>query len=381
MRILLISPGIDKRFSDIYHVYRYIAEQGHPVTVVSVRHDRLKTGGAEHSPLYERDGNLTIHRIFEDSRAMRQTVYLLRKLPEIRNIIHEFKPDIVLSDTPFATNLIWLGLFRALRLPLVTRVEFFHAKHRSPGFARGQRHLERITGGKRIYDTLCLLNWRSVCYHSAAIISCHHGDRDRHVPQVHTCYIPWPSEVPPGIHIMTDRTRKAKRIIFIGALDEHKRIKIFLKTMPLIFAHTPIEEFWVVGSGRDFPVIHALEAQYPGRIIHHPFLERDRCLALISESLFGYSPARWGAWGFIGDCWAVGTPVIVTSNHYNFNDDVDAIVAEDDMIVPRLNAIMQQPEAYRRIAENGRKRFLDDHSARGISDKFIEVCRCVLQPV
>jgi glycosyltransferase involved in cell wall biosynthesis len=179
---------------------------------------------------------------------------------------------------------------------------------------------------------------------------------------------------------MTEWTRKAKRTVFIGALDEHKRIESFSQTIPLIFAHTPIEEFWVVGSGRYYPVIQALEAQYPGRILHRPFLERDQCLALISESLFGYSPAKWGSWGFIGDCWAVGTPVIVTSNHYNFNDNIDAIVAADDTIVPRLNAVIQQADTYRHIAENGRKRFLDDHSARGISAKFIEVCRSVLQP-
>jgi glycosyltransferase involved in cell wall biosynthesis len=178
---------------------------------------------------------------------------------------------------------------------------------------------------------------------------------------------------------MTEPTRRAKRIIFIGALNEHKRIESFYRTIPLIFARTPIEEFWIVGSGKDYSVIQALEAQYPGKITHIPFLERDRCLALMSESLFGYTPAMWGSWGFIGDCWAVGTPVIVTSNHYNFNDDVDAIVATDDEIVSRLNELIQKPAAYQRIAENARKRFLADHSAIGISAKFIEVCRCVLQ--
>jgi len=377
MRILLISPGIDKKFSDIYHVYRHIAEQGHPVSVVSVKRNLLKTGGVETSPVYERDGNLSIYRIFEDPTSMRQTVSMLQKLPEIRNIIREFKPEIILSDTPFATNLFWLRLFTASRLPLVTRVEFFHARHRLPGFARGQELLHKITGGEKIYNALCILNWKMVCSQSSAIISCYCGDRDRYVPGIHTSYIPWPSEVPPEIPIMKEQADKANRVIFIGAFNKHKRIDSFARIIPMIFAHTPIEEFWVVGSGKDQPVIQALQGQYPGRIIHHAFLERSRCLELISESLFGYSPARWGSWGFIGDCWAVGTPVIVTSNHYNFNDD--AIVADDDSIVPRLNRVMQQADRYKRLAENGRKRYLNDHSALGISAKFIEVFRCVLQ--
>jgi glycosyltransferase involved in cell wall biosynthesis len=378
MRILLLTPGINKNYNDNYYAYAAIVRNGHSILAISTRIERLKTGGSEYAPALEQEGYLSIHRLFRDSTTQQSWIHVLLKAFKIMRIVRSFQPDIVFAENAFAGHIIWTLLLKFMQIPIVTRLEFIYDPENPLGFARGKRVLDKLIFGDRIFRQLSHSNWKRLCRNSSYLISCYWGDNDKAVPGVPLQYIPWPSEVPSGVREACSREKKANRIVFIGALDKHKNIESFMSTIPALLGHTPIEEFWIVGMGPHLPVIHALQELCPGRVRHIPVLSRVECLELISESLFGYSPASWGSWGFIGDCWAMGTPLVVTTNHYCFHDAVDAIVTTKEKIVVRVNEAISNEAFYSHIQTQGRLRYVEKHCAGSVGAQYLKVCETVL---
>ena len=68
MNILLITPGINKKFNDNYHAYKYIADMDNYVLAISNKENINKGGRLKKSPEYEEDGSLVIQRIFNTIR-------------------------------------------------------------------------------------------------------------------------------------------------------------------------------------------------------------------------------------------------------------------------------------------------------------------------
>ena len=65
MNICLITPGINKKFNDNYHAYKYIANKNNNVLAISNKENINKGGKLEESPEFEADGKLIIHRIYK----------------------------------------------------------------------------------------------------------------------------------------------------------------------------------------------------------------------------------------------------------------------------------------------------------------------------
>ncbi|MEO0095246.1 MAG: glycosyltransferase [candidate division WOR-3 bacterium] len=215
-----------------------------------------------------------------------------------------------------------------------------------------------------------------VCKNADAIITCYFLDlkRKSEFKDKLFFFVPWPTYVP---HRYNER-KCEHRAIYIGALDSHKNIKEFEKILPEIFAKTPIKEFIFVGTGRDLHLIMELKKKYPDRIILINFLPREECLRLIASSFVAISPAIIGGWGFIGDAWATGTPIIVTHNHYNFKNKMDAIVTSPDNIADSINELYQNPQLYESIINAGYHRFRTHHDAQLIGAKYYEICKLTI---
>ena len=49
----------------------------------------------------------------------------------------------------------------------------------------------------------------------------------------------------------------------------------------------------------------------------------------ISKSRFGILTTQEGGWGFIGECLAMGTPLLIINNHYQFRDRIDSYYLSD----------------------------------------------------
>ena len=373
MNILLITPGINKKFNDNYHAYRYIADNNNNVLAISNKESAAK-GGALHKDLeVEVDGSLVIHRIFN---TMREQQSFLRRLPykkKVNNLVSEFRPDVIfceeISNLKFA-----LEIKHELGIPIVLRTEFAfdaHAPYRSMG--RLLKVFKNPLTGDRLASLVGGLIWRWAYASVDTVISCYYEDSSKQ-PEVYNTpfyYVPWPTYHP---NIEGEAKIVKDRAVFIGAFVPHKNLNEFLDTIPELLKKTPLKKFCFVGLGQDLAVIEQLKASYPESIQHYHSLSREECLKLIRDSFFSYSPATWGGWGFIGDSWAMGTPVVVTHNHYGFCDDIDSVVTVPQEIVNRVNSLYENESEFEKVGAGGHKRYLENHTANAVGARFLEIC-------
>ncbi len=372
MNILLITPGINKRFNDNYHAYRYIADNNN-VLAISNKENINKGGRLQTDPEVEVDGSLVVHRVFN---SMREQQSFFRRLPykkKVKSLVSEFRPDVIfceeISNLKFA-----LEIKRKFKVPIVLRTEFaFDANYPYRSMGRLLQVFKNPLIGDRLAILVGGLIWRWAYANADAVISCYYEDAPKQ-PEVNNTpfyYVPWPSYIP---NIEGKVTRVKGRAVFIGAFDPHKNLSELLFTIPQLLLESPLEEFCVVGTGEDLGVIEQLKASYPDSIRHFQSLSREECLKLIRDSFFSYSPATRGGWGFIGDSWAMGTPVVATHNHYGFCDKLDSVVTSPEDIVNRVKELYENETEFERVRDGGHKRFLENHTAEAVGSRFLEIC-------
>jgi hypothetical protein len=70
----------------------------------------------------------------------------------------------------------------------------------------------------------------------------------------------------------------------------------------------------------------------------------------------------------------MGTPVVVTHNHYGFCDDVDSVVTVPQEIVNRVNSLYENESEFEKVGAGGHKRYLENHTANAVGARFLEIC-------
>ena len=98
MNILLITPGINKRFNDNYHAYKHIALNDNNVLAISNKENINKGGRLQIDPEEEVDGSLFVHRVFN---SMSEQQSFIRRLPykkKVETLVSEFRPDIIFCE-------------------------------------------------------------------------------------------------------------------------------------------------------------------------------------------------------------------------------------------------------------------------------------------
>ena len=98
MNILLITPGINKKFNDNYYAYKYIANINNNVLAISNKENINKGGKLEESPEFETDGTLVIHRIFKSIREQQSYIKRLSHMKKIETLVSDFTPDIIFCE-------------------------------------------------------------------------------------------------------------------------------------------------------------------------------------------------------------------------------------------------------------------------------------------
>jgi glycosyltransferase involved in cell wall biosynthesis len=379
MNILLLTPGINKKYNDNYYAYSNMSASGNNILAISNRENINKGGGLEYSPQIEVDGNLVIHRLFRTLREQNSFIKRTIKYVEIKKLLYRFNPNVIFcenrSNIPLA-----IKIKRDFRIPIVLRVEFAFNKDNPYTTIGRKRYIKNKIVGDYLGVLIGSLLWKWMCNHSDAIITCYFGDKSKRDQLVKGSkpffYVPWPTYHTVSSEIVD---RNNNRAVFIGAFDRHKNIKEFQETLPQIFKKTPVKEFYIVGSGVDLYILEKLKKAYPDRLKHITSLSRDECLKLIKSSYFSYSPATWGGWGFIGDSWAVKTPVVVTHNHYEFNDGVDSVVTSQGDISDRINELYRNKDLYENITSGGYNRFIDNHSAQKVGEQYYKICNIAIR--
>jgi len=373
MNILLITPGITKTFNDNYHAYRSIADTDNNILAISNKESIAKGGGLQKDPEVEVDGSLVIHRIFNSTREQQS---FFRRLPykqKLKNLASEFRPDVIFCEE--ISNLrLALEIKRELGVPIILRTEFaFDADYPYRNMGRLLKIFKNPLTGDRLASLVGGLIWRWAYSRADSVISCFSGDalKEPKVNNTPFYYVPWPTFYP---SIEGETKRIKDRAVFVGAFEPHKNLHELLVTIPELLQKTPLKEFCFVGTGRDLGVIEQLKASYPDSITHIQSLGREECLKLIRDSFFAYSPATRGGWGFIGDAWAMQTPIVVTHNHYRFCDNVDSVVTAPQDIVNRVKSLYENESEFERVQKGGFQRYVENHSAEAVGARFLEIC-------
>ncbi len=377
MNICLITPGINKKFNDNYHAYKHISNMNNNVLAISNRENINKGGKLEESPEFEVDGTLVIHRVYQSIKEQQSYIKRFFHKKKIDEIVSDFCPDVIFCEE--ISNLkLAIELKRKYKAPIILRTEFaFNKKHPYRSMGRLLKLFKNSITGDRIPILIGSLIWTWAYANSDAVISCYHGDASIQ-PMVKNkpfYYVPWPSYHP---KISGSNEKFSHRAIFIGAFDPHKNLKEFLVTIPKLLNESPLEEFIIVGSGEYINVIEKLKERFPQSIKYYKSLSRQKCLELIKSSYFSYSPATRGGWGFIGDSWAMGTPVVVTHNHYGFLDEIDSVVTSPDEVVSRINTMYEDKKKYNQIKDGGHERYLKNHTSDAVGGSFLKICNSVI---
>lgn len=374
LRVLLITPGINKLFNDNAFSYIHMSRRGLKICAIS---NRLRiTKGHGIADNYEVMDGVEIHRIYKDNDE--QKFLLNRKISEVRKIVNAFKPDIIFCSQQKNMALA-ARLKREFQIPILLLVEFAFDKNypfRLIGIGK-----ERFIRSKKVGSVVAEIYWKWLCKESDAVITCSPGDSKRlknlRKYNKNIFFVPWPSypTYHPPKSIIKDRQG-----IFIGALEPHKNITEFRASLPEIFSNInkKIDKFYIVGQGRYGSFINSLKEKFKGKLIHIPKVTRDEALKLIAESYFAYVPAKYGAWGFIEDCWAMKTPIIVTTNHYCFEHGKDAFICKKEAIGKAVQTLCEDEVLYEKIQKGGYDRFHNDHHADRVGEKYIQILKSVM---
>jgi glycosyltransferase involved in cell wall biosynthesis len=324
-----------------------LKDKGVGVVVIASKSLGLK-GTGQLPPCEDMDG-VFVYRLY---RNLWETFLFPRAhLKKVLQITERFKPDLIFCSQELNIRLAML-LQKHLNLPIVLLVEDAGRIFSGEAY-QGIRtdFLFRVLGipvGRRF--------WPWLCDNVSALITCHPRDA-RILERLTECgkpifHLPWPTHVP--IDFKPPFSRKHSRGIYIGSLYPFKNTQEFERTLPRILRETPTREFVVVGPGPHAKMVKHLSQMTSGSVKYIQELPRVEALRLIASSYYAYTPAARGGWGFIGDCWSVRTPIIMTHNDYYVMNDVNALVAEDyDSLIHNINRLYDEPELYKRLQTKG----------------------------
>ena len=348
MNVLSIYPGMTQRNDNSEML---IALQDKNVKMVVIAGKSLALKGKGSLPEYSNMNGILIHRIFRNNMDI--FVFPSRKLKKTLEIARGLKPDLIFCSQELNMRLA-LVLQKYLGVPIVLLVEDAGILYSGEGYgslkAKLVMRLLRIPTGPSFW------NW--LCKGASAIITCHPGDRSRleqlSLYRKPIYYTPWPTYVPPIVN--SSIIRKKYRGVYIGSLIPSKNTQEFERTLPRILKETNTREFIVVGPGSHSKIIKNLQKETMGSVKYIAELPRVKALELIASSYYAYTPVIKGGWGFIGDCWSMGTPIVMTHNDKYVTHNINALVASDENnLIASINPLYTNPELFRKLQQNGYK--------------------------
>ena len=363
MNILCIYPGMNKQVNDNAYMLIRLHEKGVKLAIVAGRSMGLK--GEGNLPKYENMDGIPIHRLYSNLQEM--FLFPHKGLSKILEIAGDLKPDLIFCSQELNMRLALL-IQKSLKKPIVLLVEdagrIFSGESYNSRKMKSIMSLFGIPSGSKL--------WLWLCEKANVLITCSPKDQQilgllsKHNRPIF--YLPWPSYIP--IELERESTRKNGRGIYVGSLYPFKNTQEFEKTLPLILEKSKTQEFVVVGTGPHAPIIKKLEHSYGKAIRYVNHLSRTEALRLISNSYYAYSPVKIGGWGFIGDCWSVGTPIVMTHNDNYVTNNVNALVAENmDDLVKNIDGLYEDAELYKKLRINGYKEY-DKRKADVVGDEL-----------
>jgi glycosyltransferase involved in cell wall biosynthesis len=365
MRILAFYPYLNPVVNDIAHAMIFLAQKGHQVHVIAARANRAKSTQDEIE--YEMSQGVHIYRPFAHFFP-EMIVYPTPGLRELRDRIAAFRPDILLCSQQYTIRAgLVLKRMLSLDVPIVVACEF--AKELADNGYQGIL-------GNLIYPMVGLPRgkrfWPWLCRQANAIITSYPGDVG-HLDELSAFgtpvrFVPWCNELPPEFQPAPERERDLT--MFVGRFSPWKNTDALLEMVSLILGETATRRVVLVGRGRT-QVVDTLKRQFGSAVEHIPGLPRGEALSRLSAAYYGITPVKRGGWGFIGDCWAVRTPLVTLFNDYELQHRKDSILGGDlTGLVEGIQSLYAEPHLYQSLQEGGYRRYVRDHSASAVGSRY-----------
>lgn len=332
-----------KEKNDNAFVLVKLKEKGINVMVITGKSLGLK--GQGNLPEYEDMYGVPIYRIFRN--IWWAFAYPGLGFKKKFELVEHFQPDLIFCSLEL--NIRFASMLKErLNKPIILLVEdagkIFAGEAYKDLKSNILFRMLRVPRGK--------LFWPWLCKKVDALVTCHPRD-NQNLEQLSNCgkpvsFVPWPTYLPSGFEPPT--SRKRERGVYVGSLFPFKNTQEFEWTLPRIVSETPTKEFIVVGPGPHAEIIKKLEKSTSGAVKYIPELPRIDALRLIASSYYAYTPVAKGGWGFIGDCWSVKTPIVMTHNDDYVRNGYNALVSENaDSLIENINMLYNDKILYEKI--------------------------------
>lgn len=358
---------MSKTLCDDYFIYAILHKKGSKLALITGKSSGARAGGIR-LPSYEEEDGVPIHRVYNNPQEM----FMLprRRLKNVLKIATELNPDLIYCHSADNVPLALL-LRKYFKIPIVLHVEI-----------AGAIPTQKFVGSWKMRTLRLLLrlptkgpaHWSWLCKNTDAIITSNPPDQrilaslSRYGAQVY--YLPWPANIPVGCQLQQNRNKE--RGIFAGLLVPFKNTQEFEWVLPLILQKTPIKEFIIIGIGSHSAIINKLKLQFGDAIRYIPKLPRCEVIRLISGSYFAFTPVQKGGWGFIGDCWAVETPLLMFNNIF-LSKELDPCVAKTgEDLVQKINQLYEDPPFYRKLQSIGNDEY-KKRTTEAVTDKLYDI--------
>jgi glycosyltransferase involved in cell wall biosynthesis len=324
-------------------------------------------------PRYENMDGVPIHRLYRNSDEM--FLFPHRQSVKVLQIAKSLRPDLIFCSQEMNIRLA-LMIQKYLDRPIAVLVEdagriFSGASNNSPR-TRFLMNLFGMPSGNKKF-------WFWLCEKAGVLITCH--PRDQKILSSLSngkpvFYLPWPSYVPSDFEPST--IREKTQGIYVGSLFPFKNTQEFKWTLPLILEKTNTKQFVIIGPGPHAAIIKKLKQKYSNRICYIPQVSRNDALRAISSSFFAYTPVRTGGWGFIGDCWSMKTPIVMTHDDNYVSSNVNALVSKTDSdLVENINQLYNDAGLYKKLQSNGYEEYTK-RTAEVVGDKLYTILTAAL---
>ena len=222
-----------------------------------------------------------------------------------------------------------------------------------------------------------------MCRHCESVITCNPSDKpylsylQSHYGKTIN-YIPWPIGLDMEASSQLRTQCKSDYGIYAGSLLKLKNIEEFSLTIPKILNETSTKRFMFIGHGSEERIIEGLRQKFGNRILYVRDLPKTEVAKLIAKAKYAYTPAKKiGSWQFIGDCWALGTPIIATFvGDYISNND-NGFVIDPSQIVSAVNRLFNEPDFYQKLVAGGLSIANDRHPKNIASRLFSVLEQCL----
>jgi hypothetical protein len=98
MKILLITPGINKDYNDNYYAYKAMVDSGHQIVAISNKENINKGGRSQLDSSLDLDGDFTIFRVFDSFNDQHSFAKRRRYSQQIFHVISDFSPDVIFCE-------------------------------------------------------------------------------------------------------------------------------------------------------------------------------------------------------------------------------------------------------------------------------------------